>query len=507
MNSLVTGLPTTLAWLALTAVALGACGDDDRPDAGSSIDSGALLPDGGSREAGAGMDASPGTMDAEAGTLPRGDGAVSPGTDGSAGDAGVTTDATVADSGPADAGPPDAGPACDPSAAPALPALKLEPVAGVGMLSSLVFAAQPPGSTDWYLVQQSGQIRVLSGGVLTPTSFLDLSVSSVVGGETGLLGLAFPSDYATSGKFYVMLTPSVGGDANTDYVLEYTRSAADPLVADVASRKVIVQLPASAANHNGGNVLFGTDGLLYVGTGDGGGGCNSDQPGGPQDVNSLFGKILRLDPRAPPSYAAAGNPFVGGGDARVYHYGLRNPFRFGFDRATGDLYIGDVGQDRYEEVDFASAGTAGLNFGWPKFEGDHVDTCGTDKALRPGSSATKPIVDIPRAAGASPPFGDYVSVIGGRVYRGTALPSLRGVFLFGDYQGIRLGALRQCGQTTSPVTPILKNKDVNSPSTLYLASTAGQPALGQLTAIVEDNAGELYLLANSNTLLKLVPGP
>jgi hypothetical protein len=137
-----------------------------------------------------------------------------------------------------------------------------------------------------------------------------------------------------------------------------------------------------------------------------------------------------------------------------------------------------------------------------------MDTCGTDKPLRVGSTDVKPIVDIPRKDNnAPPPFGDYRSVIGGRVYRGSALSSLQGVYLFGDYLGLRLGALRQCGASTSPVTPILKNKDANSPNLPQLGAGAGAPAIGQLTAIVEDEAGELYFVANRNTLLKIVPGP
>jgi len=504
MNYHGTRLAGALACLGLLTSFVGACGDDDKPDGGPPpADGGNAGMDASRPDAGAGFDAGGSKPD---GAIPGGgDAAVTPATDAGAADAGT---------GPVDAGAADAGPPpCDPSAAPSIPALKTALVPGVGTLSTLVFAAQPPGSSDWYLVQQTGQIRILSGGTLRPAPFLDLSASIVVANddERGLLGLAFPADHATSGKFYVMLTPTDGKpDANADIVLEYKRSAADPNVADLASKKEILKLEASAGNHNGGNILFGKDGFLYVGTGDGGGGCGSSKPGAPQDVGSPFGKILRLDPGTgtAPLYAAPGNPFAVGGDARVYHYGLRNPYRFGFDRTTGDLYIGDVGQVDYEEVDFASAGSSALNFGWPKFEGIHPDTCGTGNPLRAGSTHTKPIVDIPRTGtNAPPPFGDYKSVIGGRVYRGSALPSLAGVYLFGDYVGARFGALRQCGATTSAVTPILKNKDANSPSLPQISAGAGAPALGQLTAIVEDNAGELYLLANRNTLLKLVPGP
>jgi glucose/arabinose dehydrogenase len=405
-----------------------------------------------------------------------------------------------------DAGPPP----CDPTIAPVLPQLALAPV--VSERDRLVYAAQPPGSSDWYLVHQKGRVDVFTGGAVRTQAFLDLSSrfaqNPSEGDERGLLGLAFAPDYAASGKFYVMFTPSMDGDPdqNQDVVLEYQRSASDPFVADPGSRKLLVALDLSAVNHNGGQLVFGPDGMLYVGTGDGGAGCNDNQPNESQQPDSLFGKILRLDPKAAPPFAAAGNPYSGAtGDARVLHYGLRNPFRFGFDSLTGDLYIGDVGQNSYEEISLAPSGAKGLNFGWAAFEGDHGGTC-PGRALATGAQHTKPIVDIDVRdnAPANYPFRDYVSVIAGPVYRGTAIPALQGVFLFGDYTGIRMGALRQCGAQTSPISPILKTRDPNSQDRSFTL-----PAMfrfSALTAIVSDNAGELYFVANRSTLLKLVPG-
>jgi glucose/arabinose dehydrogenase len=401
--------------------------------------------------------------------------------------------------------------ACDATKAPVLPALKLEAVPGVGTLDKLVFAAQPPGSSDWYLVQQTGFIRVLSNGALRPAAFLDvssqISLSQVGDDERGLLGLAFAPDYATSGKFYVMMTPTRGNAngqpiANRDSLLEYTRSG------DVASAtpREIFRLPSSEANHNGGNMVFDNAGLMYVGTGDGGGACNNNgEAGGSQDPNSLFGKILRLDlSNQAGNYAAAGNPFQApAGDPRVLHYGLRNPYRFGLDRANGDLYIGDVGQDDFEEVDYAPASAKGLNFGWPAYEGDEMGTCG-NKPLHAGSTATPPIVHIPRKAGQ---FADYRSVIGSAPYRGSAISGLAGVLLFGDYAGARYQALAQCGEQTSPVTVFLRERNANMPNVPAFTRGNGVSPLTSLVAIVQGSDNELYLVANRNTLLKVVPGP
>ena len=399
--------------------------------------------------------------------------------------------------------------ACDATAAPDVGKLGLQVVPGATGLSKLVTAAQPPGSSDWYFLEQAGTLRVLTGGALKPTPFLDLSsmISLMPGGlvddERGLLGMAFAPDYATSGIFYVMFTPST----NRDTVLEFKRSSADPYVADPTPTKMLLQLPMSAFNHDGGNIIFGPDGMLYIGTGDGGGGCNDNQPGAPQDTKKQFGKILRLDPKAPAPYGAADNPFADGsaGDPLVLHYGLRNPYKFAFDKATGDLYIGDVGQDSYEEVDFAPSGAKKLNFGWPAIEGTHMGTC-AGKTLAAGAMATAPIFEADRRAGQTGPYSDWTSVMGGQVYRGSALPQLQGVYLFGDYRGRRMIALRQCGSTTSPLTPILKKKDPNQNIAAFV-SVGGAPALADLTAIIADNDGEIYLVADRSTLLKVVAAP
>jgi glucose/arabinose dehydrogenase len=481
------------ASFALALLALAACSDDKTPEPSPDDDDGtgeetsldASRPDGSRPDSSRPIDAS---TDARSNTSDDG-GSTSP------------------DTGAPDSGPPPL--TCDASKAPTLPPLKLEAVAGVNSLSRLVDAEQPKGSTDWYLVQQSGTVRILRDGALVDGSFVDVRDQITLvgdGDERGLLGIAFPPDYVDSGIFYIAVSATKGPNnvAGRDTVYQYERST-DGL-SSMPTGIRIIQLPASAQNHNGGNLQFGPDGFLYFGSGDGGGGCNSDEPGTPQDPTSPFGKIHRFDPKASAPYAAAGNPYNGtDGLTTVLHYGLRNPFRFGFDRLTGDLYIGDVGQDAYEEVSYAEAGAKALNFGWPVFEGAHKTPppCPQSAALNPGSTDTKPIVDLPQNTGI---WGDYISVIGGVVYRGSAIPTLQGVYLFGDYTAQRMGAIYQCGDQTSEPTVLLKKRNPNMPNQPGFQLPDGISDFSQLTAIVEDNAGELYFVANRSALWKVVPG-
>ena len=426
---------------------------------------------------------------------------------------------------------------CDASAPPAIGKLGLETVVQSNDLKVMVYAAQAPGSSDWYLVDALGYVRVFSGGELKPTPFLDVSNEvqnsgftgngAPTGGsqnydERGLLSIAFPPDYATSGKFYVTLIPTSGDLVDHDLVLEYTRSADDPLVADPSSRKAILDLepggegyvPGSgfsyAKYHNGSTVLFGPDGMLYVGMGDGGGDCNAARPGTPQDVSSPYGKILRLDPSQPPPYAAAGNPFADEGDPRVFHYGFRNPFRFNFDALTGDLYIGEVGQWSNDWIVHAPAEAKGLNFGWPSYEGttkNPTQQCASNTQLRAGSTRTDPIFNL--AHGSSGGVSNLiVAIVGGAVYRGAAIPELYGAYLFGEFYPNRpMRALYQCGSETSEVTLIQKRCDPNTPDAPCFTPVNGAPQLSQVGAIVQGEDGELYIPANGNALLKIVPAP
>ncbi len=455
---------------------------------------------------------------------------------------GGTANAGGGDGGPSGGAPGAGGGSpsaeCDPSAAPTITRLGLEEVAQSDDLTIFVYAAQPPGSNDWYLVDAMGYVRVFSGGMMQPMPFLDLSAemqNSTFSGsgapsggtqnydERGLLSIAFPPDYGTSGKFYVTLIPTSGADTNHDLVLEFQRSSANPLVADPGTRKPILDLEPSAAQggtgvnlenyHNGSTVMFGPDGMLYVGMGDGGGECNNatDRVGAPQDISSPYGKILRLDPNGEaPLYAAAGNPFAQDGDPRVLHYGLRNPFRFSFDPATGDLYIGEVGQWTYDWITFARANAMGQNFGWPRFEGPQENPaaqCNSSTPLRTGSTRTNPIFNLSHGnqGGAA---NLLTAIVGGTVYRGSAIPELQGVYLFGEFYPNRpMRALVQCEDQTSEVTTIQKRCDPNQPDAPCFAPVSGAPELVQVGAIVTGNDGELYLAANGNSLLKIVPAP
>jgi len=442
-------------------------------------------PDGGTNEDGA-VPGGDGAIDSAMGNN---EGGMSADDAGSSADGALQNDASV--------------PVCDSSKAPAVGKLQLETV--TKDVPSLVFAAQPPGSGDWYLVQKTGHILLRAAGTTTNVPFLDFAddVDDPLGenDERGLLSIAFPPDFATSNLFYVMLTPTKGDTLkrNTDQVRQYEKTDATAVYKDT-----LVTVPASLANHNGGTVAFGPDGMLYVGTGDGGDKCGYNKPGAAQDVKTLYGKILRLDPSKKASgYAADGNPFSDG--KLVWHYGLRNPFRFNFDSATGDLFIGDVGQDAYEEIDYARAGSKGLNFGWTKFEGTLTPPkdCNDSGELRSGSTHTPPIFVSGIHGDSCPssqPFCKWISAIGGVVYRGNGVPALKGAYVFGDYRGPTMGALYQCDSGTSPVTAIGKNKNANTPAAPYFAESG----FGDLTAIVEGSDGELYFVANKTTLYKVV---
>jgi glucose/arabinose dehydrogenase len=453
------------------------------------------------------------------------------------GAAGAGTSGGGMTSGGTSAGGSGGNVACNASAAPAIGRLGVQTIVQNTSMKVMVYASQPPGSSDWYLVDALGFVRVYSGGMLQATPFLDVSSEvqssgftgngAPTGGsqnydERGLLSIAFPPDYETSGKFYVTLIPTSGNATDHDLVLEYTRSSANPLVADPASRKAIVDLepggegyvPGTAFSyakyHNGSTVLFGPDGKLYFGFGDGGGDCNAARPGTPQDVASPYGKILRLDPNEPAPYAAAGNPFASGGDPRVLHYGLRNPFRFSFDSLNGDLYIGEVGQWTNDWVHHAPAGAMGVNFGWPAFEGvteNPTGQCASNTNLRAGSTRTAPIFNLAHGTqgGAS---NLIVATVGGAVYRGSAIPALFGVYLFAEFYPNRpVRALYQCGAETSDVTVIQKRCDPNTPNAACFTPVGGGAELAQVGHIVQGNDGELYVAANGNALMKIVPAP
>jgi glucose/arabinose dehydrogenase len=333
------------------------------------------------------------------------------------------------------------GRAATPTAAPAataapeataVPARRGVRLRRIGSFEAPVYVTSPPGdSARQFVVEQGGRVMVVRDGRKLGTPFLDISGQVTAGGEQGLLSLAFAPDYAESGRFYVYFTDATGDQR----IVEYRRRSADR--ADAGSARLVLRMADSESNHNGGLLLFGPDGLLYVGTGDGGGGGDQHGPrGNAQNLGSLLGKILRIDPRPAggrPYTVPDSNPFTGRSGARgeVYAYGLRNPWRFSFDRRTGDLTIGDVGQNEYEEISFVRRGRGrGANFGWRPYEGR--------ARYAPGERApghVPPVIVRSHSAG-------NCSITGGVVVRDPRLAGLRGRYVFGDYCRGRIASAR-----------------------------------------------------------------
>jgi glucose/arabinose dehydrogenase len=339
-----------------------------------------------------------------------------------------------------------------------------------------LYLTAPAGDPRLFIVEKGGAIRVVKNGTLLPDPFLDLGGQVSAGGEQGLLGLAFEPDYSTSGRFVVHYT-DLGGDTR---VVLY-RVSADPDRADPASEQPVLSADQPFSNHNGGQIAFGPDGLLYLGLGDGGSAGDPDGRG--QSLADLLGSILRIAPGQTSGYTVPpDNPFVGtaGASPEVWSYGLRNPWRFSFDRATGDLYIGDVGQSQWEEIDVApAAGGAGrgTNFGWNVMEGSHC--YGSGDCSRSGLAL--PVLEYDHGQGCS--------VTGGYVYRGSAIPALQGHYFYADYCGGWVRSFRLVNGAPSD--------QADWPT---LRPGGGIPSFG------EDAAGELYLLSADGRVFKIVPG-
>ncbi|HUP19711.1 MAG TPA: PQQ-dependent sugar dehydrogenase [Gemmatimonadota bacterium] len=332
----------------------------------------------------------------------------------------------------------------------------------------------PPGDPRVFVVEKAGRIRIVEGGALLPEPFLDVSGEVSGGSEQGLLSLAFHPGYAANGRFFVNYTDR-GGDTR---VVEY-RVSADPNRADPAPVRTVLTVAQPFSNHNGGLVAFGPDGMLYVGMGDGGSG--GDPQGNAQDLGTLLGKLLRIDVDGGAPYAVpADNPFTGEPGARgeIWAYGLRNPWRFAFDRETGDLYVADVGQNRLEEVNAVEGTGRGLDYGWNVMEGDECvqPREGCDTAGR-----TLPVVVYGH--------GDGCSVTGGHVYRGSAIPDLQGAYFYSDFCSGFVRSFRFAGgaATDEQSWPELR------------------PSEGSVSSFGEDAAGEIYLMTSGGTVYKFVP--
>jgi glucose/arabinose dehydrogenase len=339
--------------------------------------------------------------------------------------------------------------------------------------------AAPRGDPRLFVVEKGGRIRIIRNGALAPVAFLDLSGQISTGSEQGLLGLAFDPAYATNGRFVVNYT-----NLNGDTRISAFHVSADPDVADRSSESVLLAVDQPFANHNGGQLAFGPDGYLYIGLGDGG--SAGDPNGNAQSLATLLGKLLRVDLNGAAPYAVpSDNPFASTGPARrgeIWSWGLRNPWRFSFDRARGDLYIGDVGQDAYEEIDVSPVGAGAgraVNFGWNRMEGTHCyPPDSSDSCDRTG--LTGPVLDYGHS--------DGCSVTGGYVYRGTAIPALVGTYFYSDYCGGWVRSFRYAsgGATDHREWPALR------------------PG-GSVTSFGEDAAGELYLVTREGGLYRIVP--
>ncbi len=328
------------------------------------------------------------------------------------------------------------------------------------------------GDTAIYLALQSGRVVAVRDGQLDPAVVLDVSGKISSGGERGLLGLTFSPD---GNKMYVDYTNTQGLPTLAEYT--FANGKADP-----ESARVLLSVPHPQPNHNGGQITFGPDGFLYMGIGDGG--AAGDQgpghaPGGNgQSVDTLLGKLLRVDPTptlSAPYTIPRGNPFAnGGGRPEIFAYGLRNPWRFSFDRTTGDLWIADVGQDKYEEIDFMPAGQgAGANYGWNRLEGNHPYQ-GTAPA-----NAVPPVLELAHTNG-------YCAVVGGFVYRGSKIPDLRGSYVYGDDCNPKISAIRVDGGRVAAARDLgIAAKSVSS--------------FGQ------DADGELYVLSLTDGLFRIDP--
>lgn len=393
---------------------------------------------------------------------------------------------------------------CEPATGTA-PSLDLEVF--VSGLSRPVAIAPIPGTTDRYVVLElDGRVRLVENATVAGTDFLDLtgrtSRENNDWNERGLLGLAFHPEFVENGLFYVHHTASASLAAELDgvsqgdtVIAEYAIDAEDDTQADPSSMRVVFTAPQPQDNHNGGSIAFGSDGMLYIALGDGGG--SNDQYGNGQNLTTPLGAILRIDVdgRGAGEYSVpAGNlrDTVASAHPALWDYGLRNPYRMSFDGCNGDLYIADVGQVAWEEINVEPRGEGGKNYGWPFMEGDRCrgDEGEPDEPEECLPSDTTPAVPLTLPA-ATYSRGGGAAVVGGYVYRGSAIPGLRGTYFFADHLQRRFWTMRWNGTSAQNVTEI----------------TDGLPAMNQpISAFGQDANGELFVLRLDGTIYRLVAG-
>jgi glucose/arabinose dehydrogenase len=378
-----------------------------------------------------------------------------------------------------------------------VPAVRTKRIASGLYLPTLVTHA--PGDTSrLFVVEKRGTIKIIdlttSPPTVLPTMFLNIdplvSGGTSLNDEQGMLGMAFHPNYAENGYFFVFYT----GPANT--VRRYKVSAKNPNVADPNSALTLLSITDPFSNHNGGNMAFGPDGYLYIGTGDGGSG--NDPQNNSQNINSKLGKMLRIDPNvagnSPAYFPVAGNPYAGAtpGDDDIVAIGLRNPWRWCFDRETGDMVIADVGQNAWEEVNWIPAGTlAGRNFGWRCTEG--TACTGLTGCTCNGSTLTGPIRTYAHNSS-----GGY-SITGGHVYRGCAYPELAGTYFYADYSTNNIWSLRYVNGSIVDFT--LRNSQMQTSIDGFTCN--------QISSFGEDANGEMYIVDHGGTtsgqIFKIIP--
>ncbi|HEY6720572.1 MAG TPA: PQQ-dependent sugar dehydrogenase [Burkholderiales bacterium] len=356
--------------------------------------------------------------------------------------------------------------------------LRLQEVFGTAAgLSGLMDLQAPPGDARLFIAERPGRIRIVQNGALLPTPFLDISSRVLVQQESGFLSFTFHPQFANGQPFvFVHFVENVPNTTGGDIVVErYQVSSSDPNLLDVSSVQPVIRIShRDFTNHYGGRVAFGPDGKFYLSAGDGGGANN--QLGNAQNAAALLGKILRLDVDTLPYTIPTDNPvFPGAARNENWAIGLRNPFRYAFDVPTGQLYIADVGQSAREEIDVVPAGAAGLNYGWSIMEGSLCVAIGGD-CTTPGLTA--PVYDYDHGQGCA--------IIGGYVYRGAAIPELRGQYVFSDFCS---GFVRALSLVNGVVT---------------VGQATANAGSNVVQSFGQDAAGELYILTGDGRVLQIV---
>jgi glucose/arabinose dehydrogenase len=345
----------------------------------------------------------------------------------------------------------------------AAPKVKLAPFVTEGLTAPVYILPDPGNANRYFVVEQKGQINTITNGQVDETSFLDISSQVEFGGEMGLLGLALHPDFVNNGRYFVNYTTR---SPNLKTIIS-------ELSATKSGERTVMTYDQPYTNHNGGQLAFDKAGLLYISAGDGG--SAGDPHANGQNLNALLGKILRIDVDGGTPYAIPkDNPFLSKGRGEIYAYGMRNPWRFSFDRDTGVMFAGDVGQDRFEEIDVIEKGG---NYGWNTMEGKH---CFRPMTGCNQSGLILPIFEYPRSEG--------VSVTGGYVYRGNKIPALRGIYVYGDY-----GSGKIWGITYDFAAKKFVKNELLIDSHLPISSFG------------EDRDGELFVIAYDGRIFRIVP--